>query len=160
MLTNILIAASALRSLYFPVSVCFTSFARGTVVHSVRLTDPANLRLHMSISGTSSPDTDSALEGSGADVWLKAKGVDFKIIEQSRATSKCRDSALERGISLRQIVKSIVFVEETSVSTARPRVLQAMLPGFLAHLRGSRFHSSMIIFSRKPSSLQQQAASY
>jgi hypothetical protein len=73
------------------------------------------------------------LEGAKADVWLKYFGIDFKVIEQSKATSKCRDSALERGVSLRQIVKSIVFVDqsesESSPTGLRPRVLQAMLPG-------------------------------
>jgi hypothetical protein len=80
------------------------------------------------------------LKGAKADVWLKALGVDFKVIEQSKATSKCRDSALERGVSLRQIVKSIVFVEQSETDSSSPsglnptpRVLQAMLPGTALH---------------------------
>jgi hypothetical protein len=77
------------------------------------------------------------LKGAKADIWLKAMRVDFKVIEQSKATSKCRDSALERGVSLRQIVKSIVFIEQSEYNSGPtgprmpPRVLQAMLPGAL-----------------------------
>jgi hypothetical protein len=93
------------------------------------------------------------LSGAKADVWLRALGVDFQVVEQSKATSKCRDSALERGVSLRQIVKSIVFVEqseiESNTASLRPRVLQAMLPGVvLLLLQLSQAAANVILITR------------
>ena len=67
------------------------------------------------------------LKGATADKWLQSSGVDFEIIEQKKATGKCRDSAAERCISLRQIVKSLVFADQGSGGEVR--YLQAMVPG-------------------------------
>jgi prolyl-tRNA editing enzyme YbaK/EbsC (Cys-tRNA(Pro) deacylase) len=44
-----------------------------------------------------------------ADKWLRDNSIEFSIVQQDQATGKCRDSAAERGVSLKQIVKSMVF---------------------------------------------------
>jgi len=56
---------------------------------------------------------------------LDARGVAYTVIEQDTATGKCRDSAAERGVSLKQIVKSLVFED------AEGRFVHCLLPGHL-----------------------------
>jgi hypothetical protein len=62
-----------------------------------------------------------------ADEWLTQRGVEYKLIQQSQATGKCRDSALERGVSLRQIVKSMVYVLQDGTG----HHVQCCVPGHL-----------------------------
>ena len=127
MIRQLLFAAVTFPVISWPAFSCSTT-AKFLKIDSVCILSSAKSRQKMSISDSSqAKDFDVAkLTGARADVWLQARGVEFKVVEQTKATSKCRDSALERGISLRQIVKSMVFVEQTDHN---PRTLQAMLPG-------------------------------
>lgn len=64
-----------------------------------------------------------------ADKWLNERGVQFSIVQQEQATGKCRDSAAERGVSLRQIIKSMVFAYGNDCN--ENAYLHCMLPGHL-----------------------------
>ncbi len=71
---------------------------------------------------------------SRADAWLRERGVEFSIVEQEQATAKCRDSAAERGVSLRQIIKSMIYarsVPADSQGEDHLEYLHCMLPGHL-----------------------------
>ena len=84
-------------------------------------------------SAATAPPASAALSMSclpgcdAADEWLKQRGVEYKLIQQSQATGKCRDSALERGVSLRQIVKSMVYVLQDGTG----HHVQCCVPGHL-----------------------------
>jgi len=43
-----------------------------------------------------------------ADRYLEEKGIEFSLVEQECATFRCIDSADARGVSTKQIVKSMV----------------------------------------------------
>ena len=64
-----------------------------------------------------------------ADAWLRERDIPFKVIQQEQATGKCRDSAAERGVSLREIVKSMVYA--SPADDAQPAYLHCMVPGHL-----------------------------
>jgi len=71
---------------------------------------------------------------SRADAWLRERGVEFSTVEQEQATAKCRDSAAERGVSLRQIIKSMIYarrVPADSQGEDHLEYLHCMLPGHL-----------------------------
>ncbi len=59
-----------------------------------------------------------------ADEFLKSKGIDFQLIKQKRATYRCIDSADERGVSTKQIVKSMVV-------KSGGKIVQCLIPGHL-----------------------------
>ncbi len=59
-----------------------------------------------------------------ADEFLKSRGVGFQPVEQNRATFRCIDSAEERGVSTKQIVKSMII-------KSNGKIVQCLVPGHL-----------------------------
>ncbi len=59
-----------------------------------------------------------------ADEFLRSKEIDFKLIKQNQPTFRCIDSADERGVSTKQIVKSMI------VKTS-DEFIQCLVPGHL-----------------------------
>ena len=102
---------SALSSKLFSLPPPLRGGSGGTSGQRISPSPPPFLSCTMSKGLHESSSGSSVLEGAdAADEWLQLKGVEFELIEQTQATGKCRDSAAERGISLRQIVKSMVFL--------------------------------------------------
>ncbi len=59
-----------------------------------------------------------------ADEFLRSKGIDFKLVVQKRPTFRCIDSADERGVSTKQIIKTML------VKSGKGYV-QCLVPGHL-----------------------------
>lgn len=59
-----------------------------------------------------------------ADEFLKSKGISFQLVEQERPTYRCIDSAEERGVSTKQIVKSMIV-------KANGKIVLCLVPGHL-----------------------------
>ncbi len=59
-----------------------------------------------------------------ADEFLKSKGIDFQLVKQKRPTYRCIDSADERGVSTKQIVKSMIV-------RSGGEIVQCLIPGHL-----------------------------
>jgi len=132
------------------LSLSASAWSTGVVVRSSCRGDPrrfccTSLRLLLrggSESGrtfvTRTMATDEVLAGSTrADTWLRDKGVQFSSVQQEQATGRCRDSAEERGVSLRQIIKSMVFFAQSELGTETAAeggtntFVHCMLPGHL-----------------------------
>lgn len=59
-----------------------------------------------------------------ADEFLRSKSIAFQLVEQKRPTYRCIDSADERGVSTKQILKSMIVRTDEGV-------VQCLVPGHL-----------------------------
>lgn len=73
-----------------------------------------------------------------ADFFLKKHNIPFTPIQQTKSTTKCYESAKERGIRLRNIVKSMILQPKET------KFVQCILPGS-HHLNSEKFEKETLL---------------